>query len=327
MWHEIEAKIADRRYPTLPPELHGIDPHHLTTARHTLSTAGEVAEVREKTRGGSSVSVLVPTNQRHRKTLIAKASARKRLLQARYLGWTRASGREPNVIAIAGERVTHASLRAATERGTGYYLVRPGGGEVTTLLDEAVPGGPLDDAALLVFPQQAQVVTATILIEVKNLRHWIYPSSAELFQLLDKAARLQIARPDVSFVPVLVCRRAHYTTFTMAKDLGLIVLETKVQPILPHSTVPAEDLAEVNAELGYELVRTEQPLDLLTSGFQTTIPRNASTFAQQWSRTAPNLSNSYRILRSASLTPAQRKVELDKLRDTALQLLNVHGKW
>ncbi len=31
----------------------------------------------------------------------------------------------------------------------------------------------------------------TVPIEVKNIRHWIYPGAWELHQLLDKAARLQ----------------------------------------------------------------------------------------------------------------------------------------
>jgi hypothetical protein len=58
----------------------------------------------------------------------------------------------------------------------------------------------------------------------------------ELYQLLDKCARLQVQYPQQRLVPVLVCRRAHYTTFVMAKNLGFAVLPMMAQPILPPSS-------------------------------------------------------------------------------------------
>jgi hypothetical protein len=74
------------------------------------------------------------------------------------------------------------------------------GGQVGTFLRQPVPGGALDDLAHLMFTVDQAPALAAVLIEVKNLRHWIYPSSDEIFQLLDKAAQLQLRHPDQQFV-------------------------------------------------------------------------------------------------------------------------------
>ncbi|MER5917830.1 hypothetical protein ABT124_48000 [Streptomyces sp. NPDC001982] len=153
-----------------------------------------------------------------RQRAVTAAAARKRLLQARYLGW--ASGTKSGgtgVIGPALESVVHASLVQVAPHG--YRLVRPeGGGDISQLLGAPVPIGPLDNAALLtVLDHQTFRPTGTYwtLIEAKNLRLCIYPIHPELHQLLAKSASLQVANPGVSFVPVLVCRRAHYLTFRM----------------------------------------------------------------------------------------------------------------
>jgi len=37
VWNEAEAKLSDRRWPTLPPSVRRIDPHHLSQARKELT--------------------------------------------------------------------------------------------------------------------------------------------------------------------------------------------------------------------------------------------------------------------------------------------------
>jgi hypothetical protein len=63
----------------------------------------------------------------------------------------------------------------------------------------------------------------TIPVEVKNLRDWMLPASPEVYQLLEKAAAVQAANPKAAIMPVLICRRVHFTLFRMAKDLGFFV--------------------------------------------------------------------------------------------------------
>ena len=78
-------------------------------------------------------------------------------------------------------------------------------------------------------PTQPILVT----IEAKNLRQWIYPRTQELYQVLDKSARLQLEHPDLGVLPVLVCRKAHYNANKMAQHLGFHVIATQRQYVRP----------------------------------------------------------------------------------------------
>jgi len=65
--------------------------------------------------------------------------------------------------------------------------------------------------------------TYLVPIEVKNVRHWLYPIHDEIYQLLHKAAGLANACPEHPVVPILICRKAHYRTLQLARDLGFLV--------------------------------------------------------------------------------------------------------
>jgi hypothetical protein len=227
VWLEILSKLSERPRGSLK----GVDPHHLITARRLLLKSREIEIVTEPTRGGGLIGVLALANRRLRQTAFAEVAARKRLLQARYLSWTRASGKRPNMIGDAGERAAREALMAAARAGVGYRTMRTPAAGVGQLFGKPVPVGPLDAAASLVaLDADEEPIGVTVLVEAKNVRQWIYPGHAELFQLLDKAAQLQLANPRRRLVPVLVCRQAHYTTFRMAKDLGFRVLYTREHP-------------------------------------------------------------------------------------------------
>lgn len=61
-----------------------------------------------------------------------------------------------------------------------------------------------------------------MLLEVKNLRvTGCIPLLPSRSQLVAKAARDAAANRDMAIVPVLVCRKAHATTFGMAKPAGI----------------------------------------------------------------------------------------------------------
>jgi hypothetical protein len=232
---ELEARICDRAWAAQPKP---IDPHMLGKARRDLEATGLIEHVEATTRGGGLVGLLVPKPIPAGKTRAATdAAARKRLLVARWRSWSRATPHMPNLIGAGGEVVIHNSLLAAAPFG--YRLVQPTRGEVATLYGEPVPGGPLDNAAWL-SPMDQRTQTPTgktflVPIEVKNVRHYLYPNHWEIYQLLHKAVGLANAHPEYPVLPILICRKAHYQTMRLAKDLGFLVFQTHTSTCTPTS--------------------------------------------------------------------------------------------
>ena len=119
---EIEARLADVSDPNRPH----IDPHHLTEAIRRLLADGTLEELVLPTRGGQSIPILIPAQRPGKDTLVTRAAARKRLLYTRYTGWSRGAGTRPNLIGVAGERVTHLALQTVSPNA-GYKLLKPEG--------------------------------------------------------------------------------------------------------------------------------------------------------------------------------------------------------
>lgn len=256
-WLEVEALLAESDLYSSTDRPH-VQPHHLSTARIQLLQTGQIAEQSAITRGGRSIKLLVPGNQSGISTKVQREAARKRLLAARYLSWASGSSTYPaGIIGPTGERVVRRSLVAA---GT-LRLIRPDGGPVDRLLGVSL-AGPLDSGGLLPtgdFDNPGPVVAVPI--EVKSVQDWIYPTSKELFQVLHKAATIQRGtRGDALVVPLLVCRRAHYTTFKMAKDLGFFVLDVLLQYVSAAATTE-EHFDEVRNGLAFEDLRREPETD------------------------------------------------------------------
>jgi hypothetical protein len=311
VWPEVEAKLAGpplalNTGKVLPD---GINPHHLTNGRRKLLADGRIQQTAVVTRGGGAIPVFVPTNQRRRTRAVADAVSRKRLLYARYLGWAQATKFRPSLVGRAGERVVHNSLLAAASTG---YRVDPSVGNVNRLLGGPIVGGSLDAAAhLLTIKNDVPGPTITLPIEVKNIREWVYPYAAELYQLLDKAANLQL-RANVPILPVFVCRRAHKTTYKMAKQIGCFVAEAKAQFILDHAEVEDRLLTEVTGELGFtDLEKTERENRLLTSLFRDSIPPAAVEMADRFSLVAPVLARFTADLRDTYVRGPSRKSQMD----------------
>ena len=312
VWGEVEAKLADEAWGAAGMP---IDPHHLSTARRELLADGTIAEQTAATKGGRPVSVFVLTGARRTKRATEAAAARKRLLQTRYLSWAGGTQLSPGTIGPAGERATHASLLAVAPKA-GYRVFNPATGQVTHLFGEEVPGGPLDNGATLALVDADGVPKGGVIvpIEVKNMREWMYPNSPELYQLLYKAAMLQRARPDQSFTPVLVCRRAHVTLFQMASDLGFFVAEARSQFILP----PPDDegrrlLEEVRTELAYDLLPRIEVHRGLARRFGVVLPRYVESSPARWARIAEPLASHFSALRTPSFQPSRARA-VDDLR-------------
>lgn len=243
---ELESRVSEAGYQQ--SDLN-VDPHHVTTALRSLIVEQVVRPEKGVTRGGRSVETFRLEDGGRNETKIAAAIGRKRLLLARYQGWSQGSKRNPRgLVGPAGERAT----RRAIVESSALQPIVPGAGEVASVLGTTLPG-PADSGGYFV-PVISEIPQPpiTMLFEVKNIRSWIYPSSSEVFQLLDKVVLLQRMHPDVPIVGTLVCRKAHNTLFWMAKQLGFLVIELGAQFA---GEVSGPELDEVRNELHFTDLR------------------------------------------------------------------------
>jgi hypothetical protein len=245
---EAEAKISDASWPSVPTP---INPHHLTTARSRL--LGRNWITLSAPFDPSGTRLMHPSDTRGKKEIIRVASKRKRALHGYMETWARATSRFPSgIIGEAGERVVRASFQLAAAHGV--RPVQPGATQISRLFTEPVPGGPLDYAVWVDQLDEYGRSTGSILcpIEVKNIRHWIYPRSHELFQLLHKAALLQQQRPEIDICPVLITRKRSWTADQMTRDLGFRIFDLHKQFVLPIADVPEDRVHAVRTGLGYQ---------------------------------------------------------------------------
>ena len=315
-WLEVEARIADQAYPGFPMR---VEPWPLGQARSRLVDEGVIQRTRSATRGGRSVDLWQLMEVGRKATVTEAAAARKRLLMTRYLSWASGTRTRRASIGGAGERVVHQALLKAAPYG--YSLANPDGGQAATFLGDPVPIGPLDNAAVYALTAGGIPVGGVALpVEVKNVREWIYPSSNELYQLLDKAARIQAARPAVPVVPLFVCRRANITAFRQAKTLGFLITDTRRQYVPASLAGPSFD--EVRLELGFlDLVPTDDYDDRILRRLLMVLPNRYEVSAAVWAVTTSELGGILAALREAE-DPDERRGLLNKLRDGAR---DVHG--
>ena len=187
--------------------------------------------------------------------------------------------------------------------------------------------GPLDWAGMISSPEPP-FQSAAALMEVKNVRSWLYPSSAEVHQLLRKAAVFQQAHPDAHVVPLLVCRRLNRRMWAMAKHLGFRVLDMRVQPT---STIPDEEhFNEVRIELGYYDLRrdTQAPENVvkLLRGIQKTW----SNASERWkvTSTIPNIAERFSLLSDKTFKDTwERKAVLQEIGEDAAQRQRPPHEW
>lgn len=230
------------------------------------------------------------------------------MLYARWNRLTQSAG-------AAGELVVRHSLGTS---GRHLTEMQPGFGEVSWYGSAFKFPGPLDSGAYLMtkgsngLPRQP----IEILIEVKNRRLVLYPTHKEAHQILHKAALAQLAEPTRAVLPVLVCRRAHYRLFSMARDLGWLIHQTHVQYLLPPKVSSRSLAEEARAELGLNDLLFIDPRNppRIVKFFEETIPARSSGAALRWKITAP-------LIREFSAELRQEKAELtsvvrlDKIRE------------
>lgn len=318
-YRETEARLSENSYDGSVT----FDPHILTMVIQQLLADGTVIRVEEPTRGGTAPVTIEPTNRHRRGTRIDQSSRRKRLLIARYNGWSTGDASHHGIIGPAGER----SVRLALAQASGVAPLMPGAGEVRELMGVRLDGA-LDSAAyLVVLDDRGVPQVVTLMIEVKNIRSWIYPTSPELYQLLSKAVRVQQANPTAPMLPVLVCRRAHRTLMYMAKDLGFFVIETKRQPI--GSTIDPGERAflEVRNELMFTDLVPGLDAEPAVLRRIPKLPGYASTGADLWRATSLHTDMAGEIIAARRNTRSTQNVpHRDRLEELAVDASR-RGDW
>ena len=153
-----------------------------------------------------------------------------------------------------------------------------------------------------------------VVVEVKNMRQWIYPRARELYQLLYKAARLQARSGDVDVVPVLIARHRHYLTYQHARALGFVAFETAKQFIHPGAPIASAKLQEVRAELGFvDLVATNKPDAQLLRRIEQTLPTYGRDIGRQWREGGSQFVDEYDVLRGP-LSDPERSAAMAELK-------------
>jgi hypothetical protein len=248
---ELEAKLIESHLGNPP-----FEPHHLHDARQYLLRQSEIEQSAEPTRGGSRPPLFVTTDTEGRTRRIADAAARKRLLMSRYYSYVQGTPGDPgsSLSGPAGEAAFDAGLRAA---GVGARIATESNSrvELRRVFGADIIGGAMDNGFVLTRLDPRTLAplepyNVTVLVEVKNIREWVYPRTQELYQVLSKSAAVKLAHPEQPILPLLVCRRAHVTTRFMAKQLGFFVIETRQQYLPIDTRISPVGLAEIRQELG-----------------------------------------------------------------------------
>jgi hypothetical protein len=174
-------------------------------------------------------------------------------------------------------------------------------GQVATLDGMPVPGGPLDHAGYwAINPSDPREGWIPFAVEVKNVRHLIYPRQREIWDLLAKVG----AFPDR--VPILITRRVHYWTYKMFSTLGAVAYQSERQWFSP--TIDAARFTKVTRDLGLtDAIRVadpDSPNAALAKWFTVTLRKPTAgdqrqlmeRSAERWARAAP-ICAAYLVLR------------------------------
>ena len=90
-------------------------------------------------------------------------------------------------------------------------------------------------------------------LEVKNTREWLYPDKDPMLRLLAKCCELDA-------VPVMICRRYAYVTFSVLHRCGVLLYQNYNQ-LLPESMREVAALARHKNLLGYHDIRVSTQPD------------------------------------------------------------------
>ena len=243
-WPEAEARISTGAWKEFEP----VQPLQLVGARKALEAEGKViVETTSHTPAVTTVRLPFEAGDKRR---VERLRGERRKHYRKYLSWAQ----DGNLSGKHAERVVLASaVEVASEAG--LWVPPQKVGEIREVDGVPISRGPLDVLAhVMEVPQPT--ADAALIIEVKNIHSWIYPWTAELWELLTKAAELAEQTP---VMPVLVCARAGYQTNQMAKDVGFLACYLGEQLFNP--VIDEQEFAAIVEEFGLVITQHEGPSD------------------------------------------------------------------
>ena len=212
---------------------------------------------------GAVTTLRIPITEGNKRR-ITRLRGEKRRLMRRYLGWTN----DQDLCGRQGERVVLESLKSAAS-SCALWVPPQSTGVVEEVNGVPVPVGPLDAQAQILDVGAGQF-EVPLVVEVKNVRHWIYPWAPELWEMLVKVASVSMKTPVVS---VLMAPHVAYQTYLLAQDVGILTCPYRVQVFRP--TLSEELFEEVEKAFGLTIQRHEGPLDHIV------------TWLKDWLRKSP----------------------------------------
>jgi hypothetical protein len=239
-WGEVEARISDRRWKGFPP----IQPLQLGGARRTLEEEGLILPD-VSAQNPPVVGVRIPFPE-GRKREFERLRGRRRKAYRKYLGWAG----DQSLCGKHAERVVLDSLHDAAS-AAGLFVPPQTVGRIEEVRGIR-PRGPLDALAYILDLPDAQDPPVPLVIEVKNIRGWVYPYTQELWELLVKAA--EIAQ-TTEVMPILTCVRTAYQTGQMARDTGFLAMQLWDQLFSP--SIPSDEFQQVKDEFALPIMQHE----------------------------------------------------------------------
>jgi hypothetical protein len=239
-WAEAEARISYQSWKDFAP----VQPIQLSEARNSLEADGSI--VLEHTDQHPPVTtVRLPFVPGWKRCMERLRGARRKWYRT-YSSWAQ----EGPLCGKHAERVVLQSLVEAAS-AAGLWVPEQTPGEIHDVRGVPITRGPLDCYAhILDLPELSS--ETTLVVEVKNIHSWIYQSTAELWELLVKAAEVATSQP---VVPLLVCVRSGYPVTQMAKDIGFFACFLGRQAFSPE--IPEEEFDDMVEEFGLAIERHE----------------------------------------------------------------------
>lgn len=314
-WPELVARIGERQR---TKDQLAFNPHILMDARRALGGLDYLEDFQHTIRGGGTVRMLtLPRHVRGNKRQVTDAIGQKGLASARYLAWSQIARVKRSPIGAGLEDALTLAIQEASAGGggIGYSFIGTGATRDVAEIEGVALDGPVDNAAYLHDLQQglAAAKTYVVVFEAKNIRDWLYPTSVENYQLLDKCAYLAECLPGVPIVPVLCARRIQQLTYTFAKSAGFFAIETHRQYLA--GSVDKSGVRLVHDRLGFDLeILGSTAPPVLVKRLSKQLPLQAEAVAGRWRETHEVASPFYKKLRDENLKPWQRRDAYRRLR-------------
>lgn len=281
---ELEARLCDF-VPSGNPRL---EPHHIASIKSEL----DLVQI-------SDDPVPFYTRRKMRKLDYSLPLQHKQLLHHQYREIT-----SQEMCGSVAEKVVLASMQAAAAQNPALVVPSHSLGSVSAI-DGFSTAGSLDTYCYYMASSSGLTREAVpVGIEVKNIRHWVYPESQELWQLVRAATELNC-------IPILVTRRIHVTTGRFCRSVGMVVFETQRQYFAP-GLVEDPRLLGVFRDLYFRDVLPWDGADPYITKFF------ASTFPPILERTATRFTVSAKLLRSYAVDARLHADDLPHDRRTSL---------